>query len=118
MLDGKRLYHKNKETAQIQSWLSPFTTLAMAFNVMHLKRDNGMIIDEDNDVPNVEQIRGTQGVESYSDLVIGLHRNPGAVDKILQNTLTVHVLADRASGNKTGNSFKLKYNPRTKMLQE
>lgn len=88
------------------------------FNVMHLKRDNNMLSDEDNDIPNVEQIRGTQGVESYSDVVIGLHRNPGSENKIIQNTLSAHVLADRASGNKTGNSFKLRYNPKTKMLQE
>ena len=88
------------------------------FNIMHLKRNDNHTISEEDEQPNVEQIRGTQGIEAFSDCVIGLHRNIRSQDMQEKNTLYVTVLADRMPGNKTGNQVKLIYNQTTGFLED
>lgn len=88
------------------------------FNVMHLKRSNDSILSDQDEQPNVEQIRGTQGVEAFSDVVLGLHRNIKSENELEKNTLYVTVLADRMPGNKTGNQLKLYYDSKTGFLGE
>lgn len=75
------------------------------WNVCHLKRDDGEI----SDGISVDKIRGSQGVEMFSDYVIGLERNVTAETEKARNTLIAHVLKDRMSGQDTGRSFKMQY---------
>lgn len=83
------------------------------FNVCHLKRNEGVLED---DVPDVKQIRGSQGIEMYSDYIIGLSRKTNSEDDRERNTLDVHILSDRYTGEDAGKHFKLRYDPKTKMM--
>jgi hypothetical protein len=83
-------------------------------NVCHMKRD-----DEEEFVPmTAEKIRGSGGVEMYSDYIIGLDRDRTADDSTVRNTLSVHVLKDRMSGQDTGKVFNLYYNKEEGRLQD
>lgn len=82
-------------------------------NVTHLKRSDYL----EDEAPNVEMIRGSQGVEMYSDYIIGLHRDKANENETLKNTLEVHVLADRMTGEDTGKHFCLTYNTKTRQLE-
>lgn len=88
------------------------------WNVLHLKRSDGNTMSDVEEEPNVEQIRGTQGIEAFSDCVIGLHRDIKSENLKEKNTLYVTVLTDRMSGNKTGNRVSLLYNEKTGFLGE
>lgn len=83
-------------------------------NVCHLKRD-----DEEEMKPlTAESIRGSQGVEMYSDYIIGLDRDRTSDDPTIRNTLYVNVLKDRMSGQDTGEIFSLYYNKETGRLED
>lgn len=85
------------------------------FNVCHIKRSNNPMFDNDEDeMPNIEMIRGSQGIEMYSDIIIGLHRNTSNTST--KNILTAYVLADRLTGQDTGKSWKMKFDPKTRLL--
>lgn len=84
------------------------------WNVCHLKRDDGEITDG----ISVDKIRGSQGVEMFSDYVIGLERNVSAENERLRNTLIAHVLKDRMTGVDTGHSFKMYYNTETRRFED
>ena len=91
------------------------------WNVMHIKRGtNGSMLTEEgeDEVPDVEMIRGTQAIEMYSDMVIAVHRNMKHPDLKIQNRLGIYCLADRQPGNKVGNSYTVDYNPKYKWLEE
>lgn len=79
------------------------------FNVVHLKRDSGF-----DEGPDMDQIRGSQGVSMYSDYIIGLDRDISSESN--KNILEAHVLKDRFSGQDTGKVFKLKFNTKTRQL--
>lgn len=85
------------------------------FNVCHLKRDNNFIGDSEIPV-TIEGIRGSQGIEMYSDYVIGLYRDKLNENIDVKNTLTAYVLKDRMTGSDTGKSFEMKFNPKTRRL--
>lgn len=87
-------------------------------NVAHLKRDGESHISEDDDPVSVEMIRGSQGVEMFSDYIIGLHREKGSDDVRTRNTLIAYVLKDRFSGIDTGKSFKMFFNHETRKLED
>ena len=82
-------------------------------NVCHLKRDDGF----EQEI-TAEAIRGSQGVEMYSDYIIGLDRNKSAEDLTERNTLSIHILKDRMSGNDTGKIVNLFYNKETGRLED
>ena len=79
------------------------------FNVCHL--------NEDSDDFKKTKIRGSRGVEMYSDRIIYLGRNCESDDIISRNTLTFYVKKDRATGRDTGKSFDLYYNPTTRRFK-
>lgn len=78
-------------------------------NVCHLKRDAQSLLEGERP-PSIEEIRGSQGVELYSDFVLGLARKTRDNDETVRNTLEVHMLKDRLTGNDTGKSFNLHFN--------
>ena len=84
-------------------------------NVCHLKRGEG---DDDLAPMTAESIRGSQGVELYSDYIIGLDRDKTSDDATIRNTLYVHVLKDRMSGLDTGKVISLHYNHKTGRLED
>ena len=84
------------------------------WNVCHMKRDENELSDN----VSIEKIRGSQGVEMFSDYIIGLDRNVGAQDSVVRNTLIGHVLADRFTGQDTGVKFKMPYNPVTRRFED
>jgi twinkle protein len=70
-------------------------------NIVHIKRDSPV---------SAESIRGSQGIEMYSDYILGLSRDTTAEDDMERNTVHVEVLKDRFSGKDKGKTFKLYYN--------
>ncbi len=89
-------------------------------NVCHFKRDdesdNLSLVDGDCAV-NIKNIRGSQGIELYSDLVIGLHREKGSDNEKIRNTLQAWILKDRLPpGQDEGKMFKMRYDVANKRL--
>lgn len=87
-------------------------------NVAHLKRDGEGGFSEGDLPVSVEMIRGSQGVEMFSDYIIGLHREKGSDDARVRNTLVAYVLKDRFSGQDTGKNFKMFFNHETRRLED
>jgi len=88
-------------------------------NVCHFKRDDETDLTIcDGDCPvNIKNIRGSQGIELYSDLVIGLHRDKMSDNDKIKNTLQAWVLKDRnPPGSDEGKHWKMKYDRTTKRL--
>ncbi len=83
------------------------------WNVCHMKRDDSELTEG----VSIEKIRGSQGVEMFSDYVIGLERNVKSENAAVRNTLIAHVLADRMTGQDTGHSFKMHYNANTRRFE-
>lgn len=83
------------------------------WNVCHMKRDDNELAEG----VSIEKIRGSQGVEMFSDYVIGLERNVKSDNTAVRNTLIAHVLADRMTGQDTGHSFKMHYNANTRRFE-
>ncbi len=79
------------------------------FNVCHL--------NEDNEDFKKTKVRGSRGVDMYSDQVIYLGRNCEEEDLISRNTLQFYVKKDRATGRDTGKGFELYYNPVTRKFK-
>lgn len=77
------------------------------FNVGHMKRPGAF--DDELEPPKVEDIRGSQGIEMFSDYIIGLHRQTKHEDEHIKNTLDFEILKDRFSGEDTGKKFSLQY---------
>jgi twinkle protein len=84
------------------------------WNVCHLKREDGEITEG----VSVDKIRGSQGIEMFSDYVLGLERNTSSENPTIRNTLIAHVLKDRMTGLDTGRSFKMSYNPETRRFED
>lgn len=85
------------------------------FNVCHVKRDEEYI--EEGEFPvSVSQIRGSQGIEMYSDYIIGLHRDKNDENLTVRNTLQACVLKDRMRGEDDGKVFTMKYDTKTRRL--
>lgn len=79
------------------------------FNVCHL--------NEDNEDFKKTKVRGSRGVDMYSDQVIYLGRDCEGEDLISRNTLQFYVKKDRATGRDTGKGFELYYNPVTRRFK-
>lgn len=85
------------------------------FNVCHIKREDGFSELEDDDFPvSVNDIRGSQGIEMYSDYIIGLHRDKDSEDPKRRNRTYGQCLKDRMTGQDVGVGFHLDFNPETK----
>ena len=85
------------------------------FNVCHLKRSSQN--DDEESSLSAESIRGSGGIEMYSDYIIGLDRNTKADDTTIRNTLNIQILKDRFSGNDLGKDFNLFYNQEKSRLE-
>lgn len=87
------------------------------FNVCHIKREDVHVFGDDDSLPvMVEDIRGSQGVEMYSDYIIGLHRDKNNENLSLRNTLEAYILKDRMTGNDTGKKFIMRFDSNTRRL--
>lgn len=82
------------------------------FNICHLNDDG------EEGGSGGATIRGSRGVQMYSDYVIHLSRDTEADNLRERNLLTFHVKKDRESGEDTGKSVKLRYNPNTQRLED
>jgi twinkle protein len=76
------------------------------FNVCHLN-------DDDDDFRQAT-IRGSRGVQMYSDQVIYIGRDTESQDPLERNKVIFYVKKDREFGTDTGKSFELLYNPETR----
>jgi replicative DNA helicase len=87
-------------------------------NVCHMKRDDNQLDVVEGDCPvSIEQIRGSQGIEMYSDQVIGLYREKGSDNEKIRNTLHAYILKDRLPpGQDLGKSWKMRYDIKTRRL--
>lgn len=89
-------------------------------NVCHFKRDDegdSLSLVEGDCPVNIKNIRGSQGIELYSDLVIGLHRDKGSDNEKIRNTLQAWILKDRLPpGQDEGKMFKMRYDTKEKRL--
>lgn len=84
------------------------------FNVAHMKRGDGF----DGDELSVEQIFGSQGIERYSNYILGVNRDLGSPDNRVKNTLRVEVLSDRETGQDVGKFVNLFYNKQAGRLED
>lgn len=80
------------------------------FNICHL--------NDDGSDANESSIRGSRGVQMYSDFVIHLSRNIEADTELERNTLTFYVKKDRETGEDSGKKIALRYNPKTSRLED
>jgi replicative DNA helicase len=89
-------------------------------NVCHFKRDedgSSLSLVEGDCPVNIEMIRGSQSIEMYSDLVIGLHRDKSSDNEKIRNTLQAWILKDRLPpGQDEGKHFKMRYDTKIKRL--
>lgn len=89
------------------------------FNVCHIKREDNSSFksysEDDDECPiSVDEIRGTQGIEMYSDYIIGLHRDTKSPDPLQRNVLQFYVLKDRFTGQDVGKKFTQTFDPKTR----
>ncbi len=113
-LSGKEHEGINKAMVDIKDSTVKYNYTIL--NVCHVKRDDGL--SEETDQIDVERIYGGQGIEKFSDYIIGLSRNKGSEDILRKNTLQGQILKDRFSGKDTGQTFKLYYNQDDKRLED
>lgn len=87
------------------------------FNICHIKRENPFTEYSDETFPvSADDIRGSQGIDLFSDYIIGLHRDKENPNQTLRNTLKACILKDRFSGDDVGRQFTMKYDPKLKRL--
>jgi twinkle protein len=109
-------YSAGTDTAdwqKLDNTITMFKTLALKYNfafivICHLNRKDSQLNDG-NPMPHENDIRGSQGLEMFSDVVLGLWRDTKAEDEEVRNTLHAHVLKDRITGQAKGKSFALSY---------
>lgn len=87
------------------------------FNICHIKRENQFTILSDDEFPvSVDDIRGSQGIDMFSDYIIGLHRDKSNDNITLRNTLQACILKDRFTGGDVNKKFTMKFDKKTKRL--
>jgi len=81
--------------------------------ISHLKRPEGNKSHEENLIPTISQLRGSQSIAQLSDIILGLSRNSSIGD----NNCEIRVLKNRFTGE-TGLATTLNYNKDTGRLYE
>jgi twinkle protein len=82
------------------------------FYVSHLRKASGTPHEEGGRV-TADQFKGSGAIVFWSNFLIGLERNQQASDVEERNTTTLRVLKDRNTGDSTGVTISLEYNPVT-----
>jgi twinkle protein len=64
------------------------------------------------------QFTGSRAIMRYADLMYGLERDTQAEDPLVRSTSTFRIIKDRLTGQSTGQTFWLRYNPETSLQVE
>lgn len=106
---------------QIDETIIMLKALAVKYNfafivVCHLNRRDE--IDGEPAKPHENDIKGSQGVEQFTDCVLGLWRDTKAENQTIRNTLEIWSLKDRMTGQSKGKMIKLPFNQKKGIIEE
>lgn len=88
------------------------------FFISHLRKPGGSESHEEGARVKAEQFKGSGSIVFWSHFLIGLERNQQAEDELDRDVTTLRVLKDRNTGNATGLTMQLRYDPKTGRWQE
>nr|WP_305123168.1 toprim domain-containing protein [Roseomonas sp. GC11] len=85
--------------------------------VSHLATPEGKPHEEGGRVA-IRHFKGSRSIGFWSMFMLGLERNQQAEDEVERNTTTLRVLKDRYTGQATGHTIALSYDPDSNTLRE
>jgi twinkle protein len=87
------------------------------FQISHLATPDGKPHEEGGRIM-ARHFRGSRAIMQWSMFMYGLERDQQAADEELRQTSTFRILKDRKTGQSTGKTFPLRYNPETGLLED
>lgn len=96
-------------------------SLAVKYNfafiiIGHLNRRNE--IDDEPAKPHENDIKLSQGLEQYTDCILGLWRDTKSDNMTIRNTVEVYPLKDRMTGKSKGKMIKLHYDDKKGVIKD
>lgn len=114
--------HMQDENVGIKALMEELSSLAANLDVSlyfvsHLSTPEGKPHEEGGRV-QIKNFRGSRAIGYWSNFLIGLERDQQAEDVAVRRTTTVRILKDRYSGQATGSTITIQYQPETGRLLE
>lgn len=111
------------ERRGLDKMMADMASLAQELNIVvhfisHLTTPQGGASHEEGARVKERDFTGSRAIARWAHFLVGLERNKQHEDEEMRQVTTVRILKDRYTGQATGQTFYLKYDPKTGMMRE
>jgi twinkle protein len=86
--------------------------------ISHLTTPQGGASHEEGARVKERDFTGSRAIARWAHFLVGLERNKQHEDEVMRQVTTVRILKDRYTGQATGQTFYLRYDPKTGTMSE
>lgn len=103
--------------------MADMASLAQELNIIvhfisHLTTPQGGASHEEGARVKERDFTGSRAIARWAHFLVGLERNKQHEDEAMRQVTTVRILKDRYTGQATGQTFHLRYDPKSGMMSE